>query len=306
MVAIEVIGRMDCSDGTLESANRVYSADGLCPTIPTCRGGGHQPKVMEMKKLNYRIRKLTPKECWRLMGFSDEDFEKAAYGKEIFHFEGDKEKCNAKLRLVKEKQKLTNTATYVSCTTNDSIDMEILKTIKKLLAETQESEKMQNVNFVITKSANVELLECATNIIKCITFMGMRCILTEEKDQQATVIIVQGKKDKPSIAKSMKITTESNLNPLKLYIILILTVQIMRLGIYGSSTLQANIKGAMTITENCENSILLKISNLRMENIYTRVSSSQLYKQAGNSIVKDVLMAIFRQMNIKGVETWNR
>lgn len=27
---------------------------------------------------NLRIRKLTPKECWRLMGFQDEDFEKAA------------------------------------------------------------------------------------------------------------------------------------------------------------------------------------------------------------------------------------
>ena len=26
---------------------------------------------------NYRIRKLTPLECWRLMGFSDEDFRKA-------------------------------------------------------------------------------------------------------------------------------------------------------------------------------------------------------------------------------------
>ncbi len=24
-----------------------------------------------------RIRRLTPKECWRLMGFDDEDFEKA-------------------------------------------------------------------------------------------------------------------------------------------------------------------------------------------------------------------------------------
>ena len=24
-----------------------------------------------------RVRKLTPKECWRLMGFSDEDYEKA-------------------------------------------------------------------------------------------------------------------------------------------------------------------------------------------------------------------------------------
>lgn len=28
-------------------------------------------------KCEYRIRRLTPKECWRLMGFSDEDFEKA-------------------------------------------------------------------------------------------------------------------------------------------------------------------------------------------------------------------------------------
>ena len=26
---------------------------------------------------NLRIRKLTPKECWRLMGFDDEDFYKA-------------------------------------------------------------------------------------------------------------------------------------------------------------------------------------------------------------------------------------
>lgn len=27
---------------------------------------------------NIRIRKLTPRECWRLMGFTDEDFDKAA------------------------------------------------------------------------------------------------------------------------------------------------------------------------------------------------------------------------------------
>lgn len=25
-----------------------------------------------------RIRKITPRECWRLMGFTDEDFEKAS------------------------------------------------------------------------------------------------------------------------------------------------------------------------------------------------------------------------------------
>ena len=34
-----------------------------------------QDKGVVMNDL--RIRKLTPKECWRLMGFDDEDFEKA-------------------------------------------------------------------------------------------------------------------------------------------------------------------------------------------------------------------------------------
>jgi len=34
-------------------------------------------------------------------------------------------------------------------------------------------------------------------------------------------------------------------------------------------------------------------------------SATQLYKQAGNAIVKQVLMAIFSQLNIKGVKAWN-
>ncbi|MCQ2086654.1 MAG: hypothetical protein MJZ37_01060 [Bacilli bacterium] len=43
---VVVIGEMDNSDGTFESANRVYDVNGLCPTIPTCQGGGIQPKVI--------------------------------------------------------------------------------------------------------------------------------------------------------------------------------------------------------------------------------------------------------------------
>lgn len=34
-------------------------------------------------------------------------------------------------------------------------------------------------------------------------------------------------------------------------------------------------------------------------------SKTQLYKQAGNAIVKSCLMAIFSQLNIKGVKPWN-
>lgn len=171
---VRVIGKMDHTmDNTFESANRVYDKDGLCPTIPTCGGGNIQPKVIEktecvgglsdnkwgtqfhqqdrvykgdiamalpanipqgsykyivamrgrgekneqrlepnvsgttnslttvqkdnlileketqsieikqatkggdIDETKYRIRKLTPRECWRLMGYTDEDFDKA-------------------------------------------------------------------------------------------------------------------------------------------------------------------------------------------------------------------------------------
>lgn len=42
----------------------------------TTSGGNDRGVVIDMND-NLRIRKLTPKECWRLMGFDDEDFEKA-------------------------------------------------------------------------------------------------------------------------------------------------------------------------------------------------------------------------------------
>lgn len=48
---------------------RVY--EDVAPTLRSERIG---LKTMENQ---YRIRKLTPKECWRLMGFTDEDFHKA-------------------------------------------------------------------------------------------------------------------------------------------------------------------------------------------------------------------------------------
>lgn len=58
---IIVIGRMDHTiDNTLESANRVYSVDGISPTIPTCCGGGHEPKILEEKQMEtVKIRQAT-------------------------------------------------------------------------------------------------------------------------------------------------------------------------------------------------------------------------------------------------------
>ena len=47
---------------------------GLCNTLTTVQKDNY---VAEPKQSNLRIRKLTPKECFRLMGFDDEDFYKA-------------------------------------------------------------------------------------------------------------------------------------------------------------------------------------------------------------------------------------
>ena len=104
-----------------DCVKRVYSGEGVSPTLTDMQGGNRQPKILEegkevinplKGKTNYgwhfeqnvydtngctrslkagegsgnipkaiisdiRIRKLTPKECWRLMGFTDEDFERA-------------------------------------------------------------------------------------------------------------------------------------------------------------------------------------------------------------------------------------
>ncbi len=67
-----------------ESARRVYKEDGISPTVPTCGGGNIEPKV----QTNYKIRKLTPLECWRLMDFSDEDYWKARKALESTYYNG--------------------------------------------------------------------------------------------------------------------------------------------------------------------------------------------------------------------------
>lgn len=59
---------------------RIYSANGLSPTLNTAQGGGLEPKVLLDNTESLAIRKLTPKECWRLQGFSDKQFDKAKQG----------------------------------------------------------------------------------------------------------------------------------------------------------------------------------------------------------------------------------
>ena len=66
---IVVLGNVNPSGKGMNG--NVFSDNGLSPTLTTNKGEGN--KILS----NLRIRKLTPKECFRLMGFSDENFEAA-------------------------------------------------------------------------------------------------------------------------------------------------------------------------------------------------------------------------------------
>lgn len=85
MPKMEVVGTL----GGYEKEGRVYNPNGLPPTLNLCRQD-HAPKIelaslietggsnVQDSQINsMRIRYLTPRECWRLMGFSDSAYEAA-------------------------------------------------------------------------------------------------------------------------------------------------------------------------------------------------------------------------------------
>ena len=64
--------------------------------------GGDNAGVVDS---NLRIRKLTPKECFRLMGVKDEDFEKCAKNQSdssLYHLAGDSIVVNVLMAIFKE------------------------------------------------------------------------------------------------------------------------------------------------------------------------------------------------------------
>ena len=68
--------------GYNEMNGRIYDESGASPALRANSGGHNEIKIaateQKEKEPRYRIRKLTPRECWRLMDFDDEDFDRAA------------------------------------------------------------------------------------------------------------------------------------------------------------------------------------------------------------------------------------
>lgn len=85
-VGEQVVNTLLCNDanGVViydDYNNHIKSNQSAIGTLTTNIGNSalrHGTKLILQSPAGLRIRKLTPKECWRLMGFADEDFEKAA------------------------------------------------------------------------------------------------------------------------------------------------------------------------------------------------------------------------------------
>ena len=84
--------------GYQEHDTRAWKAEKVSETL--CTRGGTK---VAMKNLT--IRKLTPKECFRLMGVKDEDFEKVKVNQSdssLYHLAGDSIVVNVLMEIFKE------------------------------------------------------------------------------------------------------------------------------------------------------------------------------------------------------------
>lgn len=89
--------------GLLEHDTRAWKSEKVSETLCT-RGG---TKVVLNKEIisNLKIRKLTPKECFRLMGVKDEDYERCAKNQSeasLYHLAGDSIVVNVLMAIFKE------------------------------------------------------------------------------------------------------------------------------------------------------------------------------------------------------------
>ena len=101
--ALETLNNNKVKDGDIIDAyNQKVLTDGNSPTITT-RPEGFKTAILPVQDL--RIRKLTPKECFRLMGVRDEDFERCAKHQSdssLYHLAGDSIVVNVLMAIFKE------------------------------------------------------------------------------------------------------------------------------------------------------------------------------------------------------------
>lgn len=102
--AFETLKENHCEVGdTIDAFNKRVNKDGISPTITT-RPDGFKTAILPVAQ-DYRIRKLTERECFRLQGVKEEDFERVAKNQStssLYHLAGDSICCTCLMAIFGE------------------------------------------------------------------------------------------------------------------------------------------------------------------------------------------------------------
>ena len=98
---------------------RVYHPEGLSPSINTNGGGNRLPYVALEDDNEVAVRSYTPLECFRLMGFTDEDFYKVQAAL-IERFYNGKDRANTQLYRMAGNSVIVPMLEYLYCELFDS------------------------------------------------------------------------------------------------------------------------------------------------------------------------------------------
>lgn len=241
---VKIIGRMDNSiDHTFESTNRVYDKNGIFPTLSTCQGGDRQPKIIEEAKI-----------------------------KKVGQISTDKSQCGT---VVSE----TGLSPTLSAGTHGYANAHIYV---HMVGRNPDNPKSRKSGLPTEQmiEPNAEGL-CGTlttvqkdNMVlekKNIIYDDYNSNIPEDQECIGTITTTCGS---PTMRNGKKIIEESQ----------------------GVET-QYRIR-KLTPRECWR---LMGYTDTDFDRAAKVNSNTQLYKQAGNAIVKQVLMAIFRSMNIKKI-----
>ena len=296
-------------DNTFESANRVYDTTGIAPTVNTCGGGGLQPKIVEVKKLNDDIKPI-------LLGGVGEENE---FGKQ--YRQGNRVYDSDGIAMAITSQPIGNAGgnSYLYCTKEKVSDAQSLRMVRteedKALRKAYENGEIHH-GFNEHRTAEPRNDDVSNTIT------------TVQKDnlilEQQIVAMCGRNPDNPS-DRTPGAHLEQRLESNEQGICNCLTSvskdnMVLEKKNYKNPTLTTeNIPGVIELGNPKFHNFLYEIDGdiylIRIRKLTPKEcwklmdfsdedfkkaakvnSSTQLYKQAGNSIVKNVLVAIMGQL----------
>lgn len=284
-------------DGWHRNAKEVLSVDGLCRTIST-QSNNLATKIKEKPSL--RIRKLTPKECFRLQGFDDEDLNNAKWGKVTTWIEGGAKKATSKFKIVKDKEKINESFTYVS---KEVTENEYDKLESELIYQTDFIDIDIHIeNMIMSKCLNLLLMNKKEFNVE--SFMGLDIMfLAEDKSsEQFKYIIIKPDELDYNKSKCYLLSVNSKeANDIK-YQMLYLTSMLLDSRVLNPQVNEVYVSGSGKFQYfEDKKTIEFVIGTIQVDSIKEVMSNSALYKQAGNSICVPTVQYILKELFDCGV-----